>query len=162
MAILDPPVPPPHGRLPPVPVPPAAAVIQPVTELPPELREQCGHETGDFSVTRPRSRTMSTIVDAKTAALLETFRTPATIADAGAACGAREGLDPRATLDGAFGVLGNFLNEGLLVIADSVFAEPIATSLATGDHLSAFEIVEPAHLIVDTEVYRARAPDGSA
>jgi len=105
---------------------------------------------------------MSSIVDAKTAALLETFRTPATIVDAVIAFSAAEGLDPRATLDDAFAVLGGFVNEGLLVAADSVLAEPIATSLALGDRVGVFAIEEPAHLIVDTEVYRARAPDGSA
>ena len=92
MAILDPLVLPPD------------VVIVPVSELPPELREQVGHEAGDYSVTRPRSRTMSSIVDAKTAALLETFRTPATIVDAVIAFSAAEGLDPRATLDDAFAV----------------------------------------------------------
>jgi eukaryotic-like serine/threonine-protein kinase len=141
---------------------PSDVVILPVAQLPPELREQVGHEAGDFSVTRPRSRAMSSIVDAKTAALLETFRTPATIVDAVIAFSAAEGLDPRATLDDAFAVLGSFVNEGLLVTADSVLAQPITTSLAAGDRLGVFEVVEPAQLIVDTEVYRARAPDGSA
>jgi serine/threonine protein kinase len=141
---------------------PSDVVIRPVAELPPELREQVGQETGGYSVTRPRSRTMSSIVDAKTAALLEIFRTPATIVDAVIAFSAAEGLDPRATLDDAFAVLGGFVNEGLLVTADSDLARPIVTSLAAGDRVNDFEVVEPAHLIVDTEVYRARAPDGSA
>jgi eukaryotic-like serine/threonine-protein kinase len=141
---------------------PSDVVIQPVTQLPPDLREQVGHVTGDYSVTRPRSRTMSSIVDAKTAALLEIFRTPATIVDAVIAFSAQEGVDPRVTLDDAFAVLGGFINEGLLVTADSDLAHPIATSFEAGDRVSVFEVVEPAHLIVDTEVYRARSPDGSA
>ena len=141
---------------------PADVVVQPVEELPPELRTQVGGGPGDYAVTRPRTRTMSSIVDAKTAALLETFRTPSTIVDAVIAFSAAEGLDPRETLDDAFAVLGGFVNEGLLVAPDSELAGPIETSFELGDRIGAFEVLEPVNVIVDTEVYRGRGPDGSA
>jgi eukaryotic-like serine/threonine-protein kinase len=141
---------------------PPDVAIRPVAQLPPELRERVQHEPGACSVTRPRSRTMSTIVDASTAALLETFRTPSTIVDAVIAFSAAQGLDPRTTLEDAFAVLAGFVNDGLLVPADSELARPIATSLRAGDRVSVFEVVEPAHVIVDTEVYLARAADGAA
>lgn len=70
MAILDPLL-----------LPPDVAIV-PVAQLPPELLEQIEHEPGDYSVTRPLTRTTSSIVDAQTAALLECFREPATIVDA--------------------------------------------------------------------------------
>jgi eukaryotic-like serine/threonine-protein kinase len=140
---------------------PSDVVVQPVEELPPELREQVGGGPGDYAVTRPRTRTMSSIVDAKTAALLETFRTPSTIVDAVIAFSAAEGLDPRETLDDAFAVLGGFVNEGLLVAPDSELAGPIETSFEAGARVGAFEVVEPVNVIVDTEVYRGRAADGS-
>jgi eukaryotic-like serine/threonine-protein kinase len=149
MAILDPLVLPPD------------VVIAPVAELPPELRDQIEHKAGDYSVTRPRARTMSSIVDGKTAALLDTFRAPTTIVDAVIAFSRAQGLDPRETLDDAFAVLGGFVNEGLLVAADSELAEPIATTLAAGDSVGAFEVVAPVHVMVDTEVYLAHAADGS-
>jgi serine/threonine protein kinase len=141
---------------------PSDVAIVPVAELPRELREQVGGRPSDYSVTRPRTRTMSSVVDAKTAALLETFRVPSTVVDAVIAFSAGEGLDPRATLDEAFPVLAGFVNQGVLVPADSELAHPIATSLEAGDHVGVFEIVEPTHVIVDTEVYLARAGDGSA
>jgi hypothetical protein len=149
MAILDPLVLPPD------------VVIAPVAELPPELRVQIEHKAGDFSVTRPRARTMSSIVDGKTAALLDRFRAPTTIVDAVIAFSRAEGLDPRETLDDAFAVLGGFVHEGLLVAADSELAEPIATTLAPGDSVGSFEVVAPVHVMVDTEVYMAHAADGS-
>jgi serine/threonine-protein kinase len=140
---------------------PADVVIAPVAELPTELRDQIEHKSGDYSVTRPRARTMSSIVDEKTAALLGTFRAPTTIVDAVIAFSRAEGLDPRETLDDAFAVLGGFVNEGLLVPADSELAEPIATTLAPGDGVGAFEVVAPVHVMVDTEVYLAHAADGA-
>ena len=146
MAILDPLVLPPD------------VVIAPLAELPAELRDQIEHKTGDYSVTRPRARTMSSIVDGTTAALLDQFRAPTTIVDAVIAFSRAEGLDPRETLDDAFPVLGGFVNEGLLVAADSELAEPIATTLAPGDSLGSFEVVAPVHVMVDTEVYWRTPP----
>jgi len=141
---------------------PSDVLVVPVAQLAPELRAQIDHAAGDYSVTRPRTRTTSSIVDAKTAALLESFRTPATIVEAVIAFSAAQGLDPRKTLDDAFAVLAGFVNEGLLVAADSELAQPIATTLAAGDRVGGFEVVEPVHVIMDTEVYLARAADGSA
>ena len=140
---------------------PPDVVIAPVAQLPPELRDQIEHKTGDYSVTRPRARTMSSIVDGQTAALLDRFREPTTIVDAVIAFSRAEGLDPRETLDDAFAVLGGFVNEGLLVAADSDLAEPIATTLAPGDSVGGFEVVAPVHVVVDTEVYIAHGSDGS-
>jgi serine/threonine-protein kinase len=149
MAVLDPLILPPD------------VLIVPVDKLDSEVRAQIEHRAGDFSVTRPRSRTTSSIVDAKTAALLEAFRTPATIVDAVIALSAAEGLDPQTTLEDAFPVIRGFVNEGLLVAADSPLAQRIETSLAAGDPVGAFAVVEPAQVIVDTEVYLARGPDGA-
>lgn len=140
---------------------PADVIIAPVAQLAPELREQIGHEEGDCAVTRPRLRTSSSIVDARTAALLESFRSPTTIVDAVIAFGAEEGVDPRGLLDDAFAVLGGFVNEGVLVSADSELARAIASTLVAGEAVDSFQIVEAVHVIVDTEVYRATATDGS-
>jgi len=139
---------------------PADVLIAPVEQLPHELREQLDGVDGAYSITRPRTRTNSSIIDAGTAALLERFRTPATIVDAVIAHSTAEGLDPRATLEEAFAVLGGFMNEGLLVAPDSELARPIETLLAPGEEFGGFEILAPAQVILDTEVHLARAPDG--
>ena len=116
---------------------PADVIITPLAQLAPELREQIGHQAGDCAVTRPRSRTPSSIVDARTASLLEKFRSPTTIVDAVIAFGAAEGVDPRDLLDDAFSVLGGFVNEGVLVSADSELARAIASTLVAGETLVA-------------------------
>jgi hypothetical protein len=140
---------------------PLDVVIQPIARLPRELRGQVEHRPGDYSVTRPGTRSASTVVDAATAALLQHFRTASTIVDAIIAFSAREGRDPRRTLDDAFAILSGFVDDGFLVAADSELAQPIASSLAAGDHVGDFEILEPVQVLADTEVYRARASDGT-
>ena len=134
---------------------PADVIIAPVDELAPDLREQIGE--GDFSVTRPRTRSMSSVVDARTARLLEAFRTPARIVDAVIAVSD----DPRSALDDAVGVLLPFVQDGLLVAADSELARPIETTLAPGDKARGFEVLAPVQVILDTEVYLAGAADGT-
>ncbi len=141
---------------------PADVLIVPVEELPHDLREQIGDTDGAYSITRPRTRTTSSIIDARTAALLERFRTPATIVDAVIAYSTAEGVDPRAMLDEAFGVLGGFMNDGLLVAPDSELARPIETLLASGERAAGFEIIAPAQVILDTEVHLARSASGEA
>jgi serine/threonine-protein kinase len=141
---------------------PADVIIAPLEQLAPGLREQIGHQDGDCAVTRPRSRTPSSVVDTRTAALLESFRSPMTIVDAVIAFATKEGVDPRELLDDAFSVLGGFVNEGVLVAADSELAQAISSTLVSGQTIGRFEIVQAIHVIVDTEVYLAKAPDGSS
>jgi eukaryotic-like serine/threonine-protein kinase len=140
---------------------PADVVIAPLAQLAAELREQIRHEDGDCAVTRPRLRTPSSVVDARTASLLESFRSPTTIVDAVIAFGAAEGVDPRELLDDAFSVLGGFVEEGVLVAADSELAQTIASTVEPGEAFARFEVVQAIHVIVDTEVYLANAADGS-
>jgi eukaryotic-like serine/threonine-protein kinase len=140
---------------------PADVVLVPVEELPPETRGQLDHEPGDFALTRPRTRTMSSIVDGTTASLLERFRVPRTIVEAIVEYARAKELDPNDTLEQAFPMLARFLNEGMLVPADSELAEPIGATLAAGERVGGFTLVEPVHVIDDTEVHLARAADGS-
>jgi serine/threonine-protein kinase len=110
---------------------PADVVVMPVADLDPMVRAQVTHEPGDYCVTRPLTRTVSVIVDAHTARLLECFRRPTTIVDAVVAFSAAEGADARETLDSAFDVLGDFVGQGLLLPADSELATPwLSSSLA--------------------------------
>ncbi|MET0557333.1 MAG: lanthionine synthetase LanC family protein [Solirubrobacterales bacterium] len=141
---------------------PEDVVLTPVGELPDDLREGFAHGEGDCAVTRPMARGSSTVVDAESASLLERFREPTTIVEAVIAYSKAEGVSPDETLDAAFGMLSGLVADGLLVAADSKLAEPIATSLAAGDRVGAFELVEAVHVIVDSEVHLARASDGAA
>lgn len=126
------------------------------------MRSRVEHEPGDHCVTRPRTRTVSSVVDAQTAALLTHFRTPTTILDAVIAFSSAAIVDPQDTLDAAFGALATLLEEGLLVPATSKLAQPIAPSLPTGALVDGVEVLALAHLLDDTEVYRGRTSDGTA
>ena len=140
---------------------PSDVYIVAVSQLPPALREQlqCGPDS--FTITRHGSRTASSVVDGPTARLLERFRTPVTIVDAILAFSGAEDLDPRETLEQTFPVLGEMITDGVLVTAGSDLAEPIVTTLHRGERLGDLEIIEAVHVVVDTEVYRARLRDGA-
>jgi serine/threonine protein kinase len=140
---------------------PSDVILQPVEKLPAEARKRLQYREGDYSLTRPRSRTPSSIVDARTAALLEILRKPSTIVDAVITYSRAEQLDPSETLESAFPILQRFLNAGLLLAADSQLANPIKTTYAEGQRVGSLQIVEPVYLILDTEVYLASATDGS-
>lgn len=140
---------------------PSDVAVMPVSDLDPELRAQFEHGPGDYCVTRPLTRTVSVIVNASTARLLEHFRRPTRIVDAVVAFSIAEEVDARQTLDDAFEVLGGFVHQGLLLPADSALATPVATAHRPGDRVGQFEILAPVHLVVDTEVYRALGADGS-
>ena len=102
---------------------PSDIVLLPVEELPAETRKRLQYGEGDYALTRPRSRTPSSIVDARTARLLEILREPSTIVDAVIRYSRAEQLDPSETLESAFPVLQRFLNAGLLLAADSQLAK---------------------------------------
>ena len=148
-----------HSVTEPVVLPPDATLV-PVDELPEELRAEIAHVAGDHALTRPLSRHPSTIVDLRTAELLEGFRTPTRIVDAVIDYSTAQQLDPAETLEQAFPVLQGFMNAGLLVPADSDLAQPIETSLEPGAVVGGLEVVQAAHVMVDTEVYLASTPEG--
>lgn len=128
--------------------------------LPADVVLRPADDIGGHLVGRPRSRAAARVVNAATAMLLRQFTSPRTIVDAVIACSA--GSDPRATLAAAYPVLAEMINEGLLVDAGSPLAEPVEATLGPGDRFAGLEVMACVHLVVDTEVYRARAADGSA
>ncbi|RJL33416.1 lanthionine synthetase LanC family protein [Bailinhaonella thermotolerans] len=138
---------------------PADVVLVPVTELPEETRARFEWEEGDYALTRPGTRARSRIVGADMAHLLREFRAPVTIAAALIRyCGAR-GLAPEPTLEQVFPMLGRFVESRVLVPPED--AGRIGPSYAPGEVVAGFEVLECAQALEDTEVYRARARDGS-
>lgn len=123
--------------------------------------EEIGAGADDFVVTRPWSRLPSSVVDARTAALLERFRQPTTIVDAVVELSAAERLDPRAILDDAARMVRRLVEEGVLAPAGSLLADPILAEVSPGDRLGGIEVVEPVQVFVDVEVHRGRTADGA-
>jgi hypothetical protein len=98
---------------------PMDVVVAPVAGLAAELRREVDHEPDDFLVTRVPAGSESIVVDADTAALLEHFRSPSTVADAIVAfCHTRE-LEPQRTLHDAFATLTDLVAASVLVPAES-------------------------------------------
>src|ERR1700675_3182784 len=134
--------------------------LTPVEELPDEIRAQFTYRQGDHAVTRPRARSTSSIVDANTALLLGSFRTPTRIVHAVLGFASERQLDPRETLDRSFPVLKGLLADGFLVPADSPFAEPVEASvLADGAAVGRFRVIRPVQVMIDTQLYLARDED---
>jgi len=136
--------------------------LTPVEELPEEIRAQFTYRHGDHAITRPRARSTSSIVDANTALLLGSFRTPTRIVDAVLGFANERQLDPRETLERSYPVLKDLLADGFLVPADSPFAEPVEASvLAEGAAVGRFRVVRPVQVMIDTQLYLARDDQGS-
>jgi serine/threonine-protein kinase len=136
--------------------------LTPVEELPEDIRAQFTYRHGDHAVTRPRARSTSSIVDANTALLLGSFRTPTRIVDAVLGFASERQLDPRETLERSYPVLKDLLADGFLVPADSPLAEPIEASvLAEGAVVGRFRVVRPVQVMIDTQLYLARDDEGS-
>ena len=135
--------------------------LTPVEELPEEIRAQFTYRQGDHAVTRPRARSTSSIVDANTALLLGSFRTPTRIVDAVLGFASERQLDPRETLERSYPVLKDLVADGFLVPADSPFAEPVEASvLAEGAAVGRFRVVRPVQVMIDTQLYLARDDEG--
>ncbi len=140
---------------------PSDVELTPVEDLPEEIRAQLTFRPGDHAVTRPRARSASSIVDANTARLLGSFRTPTRIVDAVLGFAAERQLDPRETLERSFPVLKDLLASGFLVPADSTFAEPIEASvLSAGAVVGRFRVLHSVHVMIDTQLCLARDDAG--
>ncbi len=135
--------------------------LTPVEELPEEIRAQFTYRDGDHAVTRPRARSTSSIVDANTALLLGSFRTPTRIVDAVLGFATERQLDPRETLERSYPVLKDLVADGFLVPADSPFADPVEASvLAEGAAIGRFRVVRAVQVMIDTQLYLAREDEG--
>ncbi len=139
---------------------PPDLVLAPVGDLPTEALANVEHGSGDWAVARPRSRTLTRIVDADLAALLGRFREERTIVDAVIDFAHAAGRDPRETLEEALPALQRFIDSRWLVPAGSPEAASIEQTHATGDRVAGCEVVEAVQVLEDTELYQARQADG--
>ena len=134
--------------------------LEPIESLPDTVLTGFAHKSGDFALTRPQSRIHTHIVNDSTAKLLQIFREPVTIADAIIEFSRTEHTDPTTVLDEAFPVLRTLIETGLLLPSDSQLAAPIEFLMARGEPVGDLIVDQPVAVVIDTEVYRARASDG--
>ncbi len=142
---------------------PEDVVLVPVTELPEDVRGKLGCEEGDYAITRPRLRVPSRILDADSARLLAEFRSPITVAEAVIRYSRERGTDPEATLTEAYPLLDRLFGAGFLVAQGSAGAEVIEPSLAPGEEIAGFRVLECIQVLDDTELHQVRREeDGRA
>ena len=140
---------------------PSDVLLIPVPELSAQQRGQIDAPDTSFAISRPRSRRPSSILDGASAALVERFRTPRTIADAVIAFSADRATAPHAVLKGALPVLLRLINAGLLVPQEDAAAHVIVASHDPGDEVAGCTIVRLLRLVTDVESYHVQCPDGS-
>lgn len=134
-------------------------ILVPVTELPEEVRRKLDPGEGDWAITHPKARTPSRLLDAASAALLAELKTPRTIVDAVIRYSQARDLDPESTLVEAYPLLERLLAAGFLVPEGSDEAGGIAPSLAPGDHVAGFDVLECVQALEDTELHLVRGEE---
>ncbi len=140
---------------------PDDVMITKVGALAPGLRDKFDADEGDYVITRPRSRSPSTVVDEGTAALLREFKAPSTVAEALLRYSVPRRLDPEATLNEAFPLLKEWLGSSILIPAGEAEEHALKPSFAPGDAACGATVVALVHLLSDTEIYQAKRDDGA-
>ena len=125
-----------------------------------DLRGRIAFDEGDFTLSRRHGRALAQVVDRDTAALLELFRKPRTIAEAVVENSRSLGKDPDVWLDELLPHLGTFIDHRVLVPADSEEGEEIRPQFLSGTVVSGWRIVRCASLIDDSEIYQLRNAAG--
>ena len=120
------------------------------------LRKQIGADSQDYALTKPRSRTLSKVIDAQGAALLREFTKPTTLVDAILRFSEATQQDPVDVLEDAYPLLESCLLAKLLV-TPGVDANPIQPSFADGDLVAGWRVEECIQVLDDTELYRVSA-----
>lgn len=139
---------------------PEDVVLVPVAELPEDVRRRLDCDEGDFALTRPRLRVPSRIVDPDSARLLAEFRSPTTVAEAVIRYSRETGSDPEATLTEAYPLLDRLFGAGFLVAEGEAGATGIEPSLAPGEEIAGFRVLECIQVLDDTELHQVRREDG--
>jgi eukaryotic-like serine/threonine-protein kinase len=140
---------------------PSDVLLIPVAELSANDRARLDAADTDFAITRPRSRTSSSVVDADSAELLGRFRDARTIVEAVIDFSRARGADPHEVLTGAYPVFRRLISAGLLLPSGDQLAQPVVASFEAGDRIGDYEIVRRISLLYDVELYQALAHDGS-
>jgi serine/threonine-protein kinase len=144
------------GRL----VLPPGVELMPVEALPAATRALFAHSATDFVLTRAHARDPSRVVDASTAALLSSFRTPRTVADAVIEYSRTAGTDPESVLTDAWPLITRLVGDRLLVAEGDPTGGGVEPRLAPGARADDWNVVRPVYALDDTEVYQVRDDAG--
>jgi eukaryotic-like serine/threonine-protein kinase len=125
-----------------------------------DVRDRMGAKEGDRVITRARSRARSLVVDARSAAFLEQFRSPSTLVEAVMRHAAARGEDPGELLEAAAPLALRLYQRQLMVTEGDARAAAIQPTFACGAEVAGAEISYCVHIFEDVEVYRGRLRNG--
>jgi eukaryotic-like serine/threonine-protein kinase len=143
-------------------------LIIPVSELDPATRKSIDCNDDDFALSRPRSRTTSTVIDPPTAALIEQFRKPRTIVEAVVLFSNARRFKPSDVIEDAYRLVRQMIDQGFMVAAgaeatdETPAAGAMRPQFARGSFAAGVEVLRVLQLVEDTEVYLARHPDAGS
>ena len=119
-------------------------------------------DDGQAVVTRPGFRVTTRLISGSLASLLTEFREPSLITEAVLRFSRTNDRDPFDTLDDAFEALATLVEGRILVPAELHKTQDLIPGFGAGQAFAGFEIETVVRSLDDTEVYRARQPDGVA
>ena len=140
---------------------PEDLLIIPVADLDEDVRGKLGDGGEEFALTRPLARQPSKLVDAAAARLIEQFREPRTIVQAIITYSRTNEADPEQTLEDSLPLLRQLIGNGLLLPEGAAQAHRIEARFSPGHGIGSFRVIRCIQLLEDTELYQARAVDGS-
>lgn len=140
---------------------PKDVTLVPVSELGETARTQLGANPGDVAVSRANSRTHSKIISADSAELVRLFTSPLTIAEAILRYSRVHEVDPHVTLEGAFPLIRDLINDRLLVTKIAAEESPATDELKRGTLIGSHTVVERLRHLEDTELYQVTTPAGT-
>ncbi|MCO5193622.1 MAG: AarF/UbiB family protein [Anaerolineae bacterium] len=132
----------------------------PVLDLPESMRNQFEYEAGDYAIARDQSRANGKIINADTAALINAFSQPVSIAEAVIRFSAERQVDPYETLEQAFPLIQQFVNSRILVLESQNDVAAESQPLQYGDTIGRFTITHLVQQLEDTAIYQATDDDG--
>jgi serine/threonine-protein kinase len=137
-------------------------LLVPVHDIDEEVRRGIECEKDDVAISRPRSRTTSTVVDASAARLVELFRKPRPIVEAVILFARADGLSPQDVLEDAYALVRRLMQSGFLMPADAAMEDETGDepALETDLDVDGARVIRPVYLLEDTEIYLARGDDG--
>ena len=131
-------------------------------ELSPRLRAKIGPvRANDVVITRPGFRVTTRLISETFADLLREFRNASLLTEAVARFSRSRKQNAEDILELSFDALATLIEGRILVAADSPDVKATEPSLAAGQAVTNIEIMHLVRALDDTEVYRARMPDGA-
>jgi eukaryotic-like serine/threonine-protein kinase len=134
---------------------PDDVTLSEASTLPDHLRRKLFVSNGDYVITRPYTRTPSSIISSQLASFLERFRQPQTIVHAVIAHAQQHQLDPERTLVDLVPALERAIRARWLVHPESADASLLAPRYRTEDRIGEYSVVRCLQSLHDTDVYQA-------